>query len=98
MLLFLTTIFNKNSKKGSKKNISFHYDLGNDFYKLWLDESMTYSSALFNKDILSLKDAQYNKYRNIIDKLTKKDILEIGCGWGGFAIEAAKKEILTLNV
>ena len=44
---------------------------------------MTYSSALFNKDILSLKDAQYNKYRNIIDKLTNKEILEIGCGWGG---------------
>lgn len=90
-LLYLATIFNKNSKKGSKKNISFHYDLGNDFYKLWLDESMTYSSALFDKDILSLKDAQYNKYRNIIDKLTNKDILEIGCGWGGFAIEAAKR-------
>jgi cyclopropane-fatty-acyl-phospholipid synthase len=91
IILFLTTFLNKNSKNGSKKNISFHYDLGNEFYELWLDESMTYSSALFNNKNISLKEGQYNKYNNILEKLSNKDILEIGCGWGGFAIEAAKK-------
>lgn len=91
-ILFFITLFHKNSKKGSKKNISFHYDLGNNFYKLWLDESMTYSSALFNGKELSLEKAQHNKYKNILDKLEGKNILEIGCGWGGFAYEAAKKK------
>ena len=90
ILLFIVTLFNKNSKKGSKKNISFHYDLGNDFYKSWLDESMTYSSALFDSKHLTLNKAQINKYNNIITKLSGKTILEIGCGWGGFAYQAAK--------
>ncbi len=81
-------ILNRNSRNGSRRNIAFHYDLGNDFYKYWLDETMTYSSALFNSHKDSLKQAQLNKYQAIVELLnvTKKDrILEIGCGWGGFS-------------
>ena len=76
----------RNSLNGSKKNIEFHYDLGNEFYKLWLDKSMTYSSAIF-KDKEDLETAQYNKYKRLIEKIeqTNANILEIGCGWGGFA-------------
>jgi cyclopropane-fatty-acyl-phospholipid synthase len=91
-LLYLQAKFRKNTHKGSQKNIKFHYDLGNDFYKLWLDESMTYSSAIFNNNDLDLKTAQKNKYERILSKLSdKKTILEIGCGWGGFALEAVTK-------
>ncbi len=79
-----------NSLKGSKKNILAHYDLGNNFYKLWLDKSLTYSAAIYKNSNDSLELAQKNKYQNILAKLPKKSgrILEIGCGWGGFA-EAA---------
>ena len=80
-------IFNKNTIKGSKKNIEAHYDLGNDFYKIWLDKSLTYSSALFTDENTSLFDAQMNKYKRINDILkTHRDnkLLEIGTGWGGF--------------
>jgi cyclopropane-fatty-acyl-phospholipid synthase len=83
---------NKNTKTGSKNNIRAHYDVSNDFYRLWLDETMTYSSAIFRKGN-SLKEAQENKYRRICEqiKLNKDDqVLEIGCGWGGFAVFAAK--------
>ena len=83
-----------NSISGSKKNISYHYDLGNEFYSKWLDSSMTYSSALFENKNDKLSSAQYNKYNNLceITKIKKGDnILEIGCGWGGFAEFAAKK-------
>lgn len=83
---------NKNTKIGSKKNILAHYDVSNNFYKLWLDKTMTYSSAIF-KDSVSLKEAQENKYRRICKQieLTRDDhVLEIGCGWGGFAVFAAK--------
>jgi len=90
LLLFLHGFFRKNSKRGSKKNITAHYDLGNEFYQLWLDESMTYSSALFDNKNLSLHEAQINKYQNILDKLNRGSILEIGCGWGGFAEMAAQ--------
>jgi cyclopropane-fatty-acyl-phospholipid synthase len=83
-----------NSKSGSRKNIHAHYDLGNPFYSLWLDPSMTYSSAWFSGDLqLSLAQAQSNKYRRIlsaIDATSGKRILEIGCGWGGFIEEAAQ--------
>ena len=82
-----------NSKPGSKKNIAYHYDLGNDFYSTWLDSSMTYSSAIFNKNQSNLKLAQKNKYENLcnITKIKAGDkILEIGCGWGGFSEYAAK--------
>lgn len=82
-------LFTQNSLKGSRKNIHAHYDLGNDFYKLWLDPTMTYSSAIFahaNDDLVS---AQHRKYDRMIDRLGRSgNVLEIGCGWGGFAERA----------
>jgi cyclopropane-fatty-acyl-phospholipid synthase len=84
-----------NNHQGSKENISAHYDLGNDFYKLWLDETMTYSSAVFETSGNSLEAAQRKKYAKVIDALELKpntSILEIGSGWGGFAEEAARKK------
>ncbi len=87
--LYLQALFRKNTHNGSKKNIQYHYDLGNDFYQLWLDKTMTYSSALFGDEKVDLAAAQKNKYQRILSKLNdKKNILEIGCGWGGFAKEA----------
>ena len=80
-------IFNKNTIKGSKKNIESHYDLGNNFYKIWLDKSLTYSSALFLKNNSTLYEAQVNKYKRISDILktqSSNKLLEIGTGWGGF--------------
>lgn len=86
--------FRANTKRGSKKNIAAHYDLSNDFYRLWLDETMTYSSAIFNGNTTQpLADAQTAKYERILQVLNPKpgeSILEIGCGWGGFAEHAAK--------
>jgi len=90
LMLYISSLFCKNSKKGSKKNIEEHYDLGNDFYELWLDSSMTYSSAYFGNKNFDLQRAQENKYQNILNKLIGKNILEIGCGWGGFAEMAVK--------
>ena len=86
-LLYLTK---RNSLKGSKKNIQAHYDLGNEFYKLWLDPSMTYSSAIFHDDVHDLTTAQHNKYTRLLNKIDKPNvnILEVGCGWGGFAEQA----------
>ena len=80
----------RNSLAGSSRNIKDHYDVGNDFYSLWLDPSMTYSSALY-KDAPDLYRAQQNKYERIISKFTQKNasVLEIGCGWGGFAERAS---------
>ena len=92
-------IFNKNTIKGSKKNIEAHYDLGNDFYKIWLDKSLTYSSALFTNDNTSLFNAQMNKYQRINDILkTPRDnkLLEIGTGWGGF-MSYAKNDFDSLD-
>lgn len=84
---------NRNNKTGSKKNIHAHYDLGNAFYRLWLDPSMTYSSAWFQADPnTSLELAQRAKYQNILKSLAlqpNSKVLEIGCGWGGFMEEAA---------
>ncbi|MGA8052420.1 MAG: cyclopropane-fatty-acyl-phospholipid synthase family protein [Burkholderiales bacterium] len=84
---------NANTRRGSRRNIAAHYDLGNDFYRLWLDASMTYSSGLFAGDLSrTLPDAQRAKYRRILGRLGPKrgdHILEIGCGWGGFAEVAA---------
>jgi len=91
LLLFLRSFLSKNTKRGSKKNIQAHYDLGNDFYQLWLDETMTYSSALFDDEAFDLKAAQERKYQNILQKLNQGSVLEIGCGWGGFAQNAAQK-------
>ena len=79
---------NRNNRRGSRRNISFHYDLGNDFYQLWLDQSMTYSSALFDQNKTDIHEAQLNKYRRLATDMgiQKGDhIMEIGCGWGGFA-------------
>ena len=85
---------NRNSKSGSKRNIYSHYDLGNAFYGKWLDPSMTYSSALYANPDMGLEDAQFAKYEGICDIL-KPDadsrLLEIGCGWGGFAEHVAKE-------
>ena len=83
---------NANTVSGSKKNISYHYDLSNDFYRLWLDSSMTYSSAYYDSKEKSLFDAQQNKYKKLANKLqlTEGDhVLEIGCGWGSMAIYMA---------
>lgn len=85
-------LMNRNTRRGSKKNIHAHYDLGNAFYRLWLDPSMTYSSALFSQPGLSLEAAQQAKYDRLIRQLGLKagdHVLEIGCGWGGFAERAA---------
>ena len=85
--------FRENTKYRAKKNIQYHYDLGNDFYKLWLDKTMTYSSAIFKGEKENLQEAQENKYQTLIDNLNIKPhhkVLEIGCGWGGFAEYAAK--------
>jgi cyclopropane-fatty-acyl-phospholipid synthase len=89
-----------NSKSQAKKNISYHYDLGNDFYSLWLDESMTYSSALFKSGQESLEKAQEQKYASMVDLMRVKPgdhVLEIGCGWGGFAEYAAAKRGLKVT-
>jgi cyclopropane-fatty-acyl-phospholipid synthase len=81
-----------NTRKGAKRNIAEHYDLGNDFYAAWLDPSMTYSSALFADGVTDLQAAQAQKYRTLARALGLKPgmtVLEIGCGWGGFAEMAA---------
>lgn len=84
----------RNSRAGAKKNIMAHYDLGNEFYKLWLDPTMTYSSALYTRPGEDLSEAQFHKYDRIIDQLGIKagdHILEIGCGWGGFFSRAVER-------
>jgi cyclopropane-fatty-acyl-phospholipid synthase len=85
--------FNRNTKRQAKRNIYAHYDIGNAFYSAWLDSSMTYSSALFEDDTADLTSAQKNKYRRLaeaIDLRPGQKLLEIGCGWGGFAEYVAK--------
>ncbi|MCI5048796.1 MAG: cyclopropane-fatty-acyl-phospholipid synthase family protein [Rickettsiales bacterium] len=88
----LMYMFSQNSLRGSRRNIQAHYDLGNDFYKLWLDPSMSYSSALFKDENESLEHAQYNKYDRILEQLetSSGSLLEIGCGWGGMAERATE--------
>ncbi len=84
----LKNIFLKNTKKNSKEYISKHYDLGNEFFSLWLDKTLTYSSAIFEGKHNSLEQAQTNKYKKLTNLIKPKvgdKILEIGCGWGGFA-------------
>lgn len=90
----------RNTKRQARRNISAHYDLGNDFYGLWLDETMTYSSALFEHGHESLADAQIAKYAALVDSLDVQPgdhVLEIGCGWGGFAEYAAKERGLRVT-
>ncbi|MEY1555941.1 class I SAM-dependent methyltransferase [Yoonia sp. R2331] len=89
-----------NSKRQAKKNISYHYDLGNDFYGLWLDDTMTYSSAKFETGQESLEKAQTQKYASMVDQMGAQPgdhVLEIGCGWGGFAEYAAKERGLKVT-
>jgi len=88
MALVLSDRFlRRNSISGSRRNIEAHYDVGNEFYALWLDKSMTYSSALFGQ-AADLEQAQRNKYDRILSRLSGQSLLEIGCGWGGFAERA----------
>lgn len=86
-----------NTRRGSRRNIHAHYDIGNAFYALWLDKTWSYSSALFQGDFtLDLEQAQSQKYQNMLDALQLKPgmkVLEIGCGWGGFALHAARQGI-----
>lgn len=82
----------RNTRRGSRRNIAAHYDLGNDFYRLWLDETMTYSAAVFECPEQPLAEAQRAKYDALLDALDARPgerVLEIGCGWGGFALRAA---------
>jgi cyclopropane-fatty-acyl-phospholipid synthase len=86
--------FNRNTRRQARRNIYAHYDIGNAFYSAWLDPSMTYSSALYEDDTPDLTSAQNNKYRRLaeaIDLRPDQKLLEIGCGWGGFAEFAAKR-------
>lgn len=96
----LRHILRSNSKARARKNIAYHYDLGNAFYAKWLDETMTYSSALFKTGNEPLAVAQRAKYAALVDALNVKEgdhILEIGCGWGGFAEYAAKERGLRVT-
>ncbi len=89
-----------NTHKGSRRNIAFHYDLGNQFYECWLDSTMSYSSAIYAEPGQSLDEAQRNKCRQLLDRMevqSNQHVLEIGCGWGGFAILAAKERGLNVT-
>jgi len=90
----------RNHRAQAKKNISYHYDLGNEFYRLWLDDTMTYSSALFETGQESHETAQIAKYASMVDQMGAQPgdhILEIGCGWGGFAEYAARERGLKVT-
>ena len=90
----------KNTKSRRKENIAKHYDLGNEFFSLWLDDTLTYSSAIFNENSKNLSEAQNNKYRKLIDLIKPNNgdkVLEIGCGWGGFAEYLGKKYDVKLD-
>jgi cyclopropane-fatty-acyl-phospholipid synthase len=87
---------NANTRRGSRRNIAFHYDLGNDFYCRWLDAGMTYSAACFDQPGLDLAVAQDRKYQRLLELCgaeSGQHLLEIGCGWGGFAESAARRDI-----
>ena len=93
MMASLSYLLKLNTVKGSRKNIHAHYDLGNDFYSLWLDKTMTYSSAIFENSTDSLAQGQLNKYDRLLECMNKKSgsVLEVGCGWGGFADRATER-------
>ena len=96
----IKNIFIKNTKKKSKENISKHYDLGNEFFSLWLDKTLTYSSAIFDGTKNNLEIAQLNKYKKLINLVKPKSgdkMLEIGCGWGGFAEYIGKNHDVKLD-
>lgn len=91
---------NANTRRQAKKNISYHYDLGNEFYGMWLDDTMTYSSGIFRTGQESLEAAQMAKYESMVDQMDVQPgdhVLEIGCGWGGFAEYAAKERGLKVT-
>ena len=99
IFLFRSNIF-LNNKESCKKNISLHYDLGNEFFSTWLDKTLTYSCGIFNSSNETLENAQINKYNKIINLIQPKSgdkILEIGCGWGGFAEHVAKNYDVKLD-
>lgn len=90
----LSHALKRNSRRGSRRNIAFHYDLGNDFYTQWLDSSMSYSSAIYDDDAQSLRDAQRNKLDRVVRYLGATSgarVLEIGCGWGAMARHLAEQ-------
>tara|TARA_B100000900_G_scaffold132584_1_gene112268 strand:- start:253 stop:1431 length:1179 start_codon:yes stop_codon:yes gene_type:complete len=100
LINFFKNLFIKNTKNRSKENIAKHYDLGNEFFSLWLDKTLTYSSAIFDEKNKNLSDAQNNKYQKLIDLIKPSNgdkILEIGCGWGGFAEYLGKKYDVKLD-
>jgi len=91
---WLGHFMHRNTRDGSKKNIASHYDLGNNFYRQWLDPGLTYSCAIFERPEEDLQSAQEHKYRHIADRASlgpNDRLLEIGCGWGGFAEYAARE-------
>ena len=93
-------IFASNTKSKSKKYISKHYDLGNEFFSIWLDKTLTYSSAIYNEPTDDLANAQINKYNKLIEFIKPKSgdkVLEVGCGWGGFAEHLAKNHDIKLD-
>ena len=97
---FLKKVFASNTKSKSIKYISKHYDLGNDFFSLWLDKTLTYSSGVYKDEKDDLEKAQQNKFQELINLLNIKEgnkILEIGCGWGGFAEFLAKKYDVSID-
>jgi len=97
---YLKNNFLKNTRKRSKENIAKHYDLGNEFFSLWLDKTLTYSSAIFDQEDQKLEEAQRNKYEKLTNLLSPKSgsrLLEIGCGWGGFAEHLGKKYDVKLD-
>ncbi|HEX7874789.1 MAG TPA: cyclopropane-fatty-acyl-phospholipid synthase family protein [Sphingobium sp.] len=94
LLIRLWHALNGNSRKGARRNISYHYDLGNSFYRLWLDRSMTYSSALYQRPDMTLEEAQEAKIDAMLDRLNLTPgsrLLEIGCGWGSLAVRAGER-------
>ena len=97
---FFKNKFIKNTKKRSKENISKHYDLGNEFFSLWLDKTLTYSSAIFDNQKIDLETAQINKYKklsSLVKPSSGDAMLEIGCGWGGFAEYVGKNYDVKLD-
>ena len=95
-------ILKDNSRAGSRRNILSHYDVGNRFYQLWLDPSMTYSSGWFqgdySKDLVVAQDAKYDRILDQIQAQPGQTILEVGCGWGGFAERAARRGLNVVGI